>query len=147
MKKKCAPQQIPTDLIVAVLKAVSEFRVREALTALHHRVLELKSPVRSRCCSLLVFCPFCLPKLRYSVLRSATLPDLQLLPPYVFLLSSPLLLLRKNLVAITKQVFVLEILLNFHFGIYFIKHITCYLEAYAPLCMFSQLYASTFTPE
>lgn len=130
-----------------VLKAVSEFRAREALTALCHRVLELKSPVPSRCCSLLVFSPFCRPKLRHSALQSATLPDLQLLPPNVFLLSSPLLLLRKNLVAITKQIFVLEILLNFHFGIYFIKHITCYIEAYTPLCVLSQLYASTFTPE
>lgn len=70
-------------------------------------------------------------------MQSAASPDLQLLPPNVFLLSSPLLLLRKNLVAITKQIFVLEVLLNFHFGIYFVKHITCYFGV-CSIRMFSQ---------
>lgn len=84
----------------------------------------------------LLFAPLCCSNFVGStLLQSAALPDLQLLPPNVFILSSPLLL-RKNFVAITKQIFVLELLLNFHFGIYFIRLITCYLAAYALLNTF-----------
>lgn len=91
-------------------------------------------------CALSPLCPFVLPEFRWkrSVVVSSFAPDLQLLPPNVFLSSSPLLLLllRKNFRAITKRTFVLELLLNFHFGIYFIRLITCYLAAYARLNMF-----------
>lgn len=86
----------------------------------------------------LFFAPLCcLNFVGSTLLQSAALPALQLWPPNVFLLSSPLLfLLRKNVGALTKQIFVLELLLNFHFGIYFIRLITCYLVAYARLNMF-----------
>lgn len=86
----------------------------------------------------LLFAPLCcLNFVGSALLQSAALPDLQPLPPNVFLLSSPLLsLLRKNFGAIAKQVFVLGLLLNFHFGIYFIRLFTCYLAAYALLDTF-----------
>lgn len=109
----------------------------------------MKGFCENGCALSLLFAPLCcLNFVGSTLLPSAALPDLQLWPPNVFLFSSPLLfLLRKKFGAITKQIFVLELLLNFHFGIYFIRLITCYLAAYALLNMFPWSYISSFAPE
>lgn len=132
----CIEQQLPTDRTVTVSKLCLILSNR-IVTAVYHHESHFKSPIHPEHCCLLSSLALCVAQ---NVLQSAALPDLQLLPANVFHLSFALLLLllRKNVVAVMKRIFVLELLLNFHFGIYFIRHIACCLEAYASIPVFQQ---------